>query len=99
MFADDTLLPVLQEFPGEIYHVHIKDYHREDAPFEGEGKLYRTRDGAYLHETAVGAGDVDFPEVLRLLRQSGYRGAFAFEIKGLPFEARVRQTMRYLGTL
>ena len=99
MFADDTLLPVLQEFPGEIYHVHIKDYHREEAPFDGEGKLYRTRGGAYLRETAVGTGDVDFPEVMRLLQQSGYRGAFAFEIKGLPFDERVRQTMRYLETL
>lgn len=99
MFTDDTLLPILREFPGEIHHVHIKDYHREETPFDGEGKLYRTRSGAYLHETAVGEGDVDFPEVMRLLRQAQYRGAFAFEIKGLPFDEHVRQTMRYLGTL
>lgn len=34
-----------------------------------------------------------FDEILR------QRGAFAFESKGLPFDERVRQTMRYLETL
>ena len=99
MFADDTLLPVLQEFPGEIYHVHIKDYHREDAPFDGEGKLYRTRSGAYLHETAVGEGEVDFAEVMRLLREADYRGGYSLESKGLPFAEHAVRAMRYLSRL
>ena len=78
MFADDDIPGILMDFPGEVYHVHIKDYRRIAVPEDGV-KCCPTRGGMYLRETVVGEGDVDFAEVMRLLRAAGYRGAFALE--------------------
>ena len=100
MFADDTVLPLLTEFGGEIRHVHIKDYRREAQPSAGDRRGYRSRGGAYLRETVIGEGDVDFDAVLRLLHEAGYRGAFSFENSHPePYEDGVRAGMKLLNEL
>jgi len=76
--------------------VHVKDYRRIAVPEEGV-KCYPTRDGAYLRETVVGEGDVNFAEVMRLLCAAGYRGAFAMEnTHPEPWEDGVRTAMELL---
>ena len=96
MFADDDVLGILADFPGEVYHVHVKDYRRIAVPEEGV-KCYSTRGGAYLRETVVGEGDVEFTEVMRLLQEADYQGAFAMEnTHPEPWEDGVRTAMELL---
>lgn len=59
-------LDAIDAFGKRIYHTHLKDY-----------KL-----GEKSYGTAVGEGSLDFPEILKKLQQSGYKGAFCIEYEG-----------------
>ena len=62
-------------------HVHMKDFYvRKYNPGEG---FFLTRNGRYLRSAIVGQGDVPIPEIIRLIRQSGYDGFVSIEFEGL----------------
>lgn len=63
--------PFLSRFIEDIKHVHIKDC--APVPTEADG-WYR------LKNLPFGEGEVDIPACLNILKEGGYRGAYALEL-------------------
>jgi sugar phosphate isomerase/epimerase len=63
--------------------VHAKDFYRRPSYRNpGEG-WFQTSHGNYLRGAIVGHGDIDMPEVFRVLKQSGYDGYISVEFEGM----------------
>lgn len=63
--------------------VHAKDFYwRPSTRNPGEG-WFQTSHGNYLRGAIVGHGDIDMPEVFRVLKQSGYDGYISVEFEGM----------------
>ncbi|MGN7416158.1 sugar phosphate isomerase/epimerase family protein [Paenibacillus sp. SAF-068] len=63
--------------------VHAKDFYwRPSYRNPGEG-WFQTSHGNYLRGAIVGHGDIDMPEVFRVLKQSGYDGYISIEFEGM----------------
>lgn len=63
--------------------VHAKDFYlRPSYRNPGEG-WFQTAHGNYLRGAIVGHGDIDMPEVFRVVKQSGYDGYISIEFEGL----------------
>ncbi|UOK63932.1 MULTISPECIES: sugar phosphate isomerase/epimerase family protein [Paenibacillus] len=63
--------------------VHAKDFYwRPSYRNPGEG-WFQTSHGNYLRGSIVGHGDIDMPEVFRVLKQSGYDGYISVEFEGM----------------
>ncbi|MNW66139.1 hypothetical protein D3C74_445830 [compost metagenome] len=63
--------------------VHAKDFYwRSSTRNPGEG-WFQTSHGNYLRGAIVGHGDIDMPEVFRVLKQSGYDGYISVEFEGM----------------
>lgn len=63
--------------------VHAKDFYwRPSYRNPGEG-WFQTSHGNYLRGAIVGHGDIDMPEVFRVLKQSGYDGYISVEFEGM----------------
>ncbi|SEP26771.1 sugar phosphate isomerase/epimerase [Paenibacillus sp. OK076] len=63
--------------------VHAKDFYwRPSYRNPGEG-WFQTAHGNYLRGAIVGHGDIDMPEVFRVLKQSGYDGYISVEFEGM----------------
>ena len=63
--------------------VHAKDFYwRPSTRNPGEG-WFQTSHGNYLRGAIVGHGDIDMPEVFRVMKQSGYEGYISVEFEGM----------------
>ncbi|WP_419890669.1 sugar phosphate isomerase/epimerase family protein [Paenibacillus xylanexedens] len=63
--------------------VHAKDFYwRPSYRNPGEG-WFQTSHGNYLRGAIVGHGDIDMPEVFRVLKQSDYDGYISVEFEGM----------------
>ncbi|SCZ08132.1 Sugar phosphate isomerase/epimerase [Paenibacillus polysaccharolyticus] len=63
--------------------VHAKDFYwRPSTRNPGEG-WFQTSHGNYLRGAIVGHGDIDMPEVFRVMKQSGYDGYISVEFEGM----------------
>lgn len=63
--------------------VHAKDFYwRPSYRNPGEG-WFQTSHGNYLRGAIVGHGDIDMPEVFRVLKKSGYYGYISVEFEGM----------------
>lgn len=62
--------------------IHLKDFHlRPGIRNYGEG-YHPTQGGNWLSCTIVGQGDIDQPEIIRTIKQSGYQGYISIEYEG-----------------
>lgn len=78
-FVDETAVAFYTAFAPYIVHVHCKDYKIYDTEKQG---CYRTAHGRYLENTLPGTGVVDYAQCFRILKESGYTGAYALELEG-----------------
>lgn len=63
--------------------VHAKDFYwRPSTRNPGEG-WFQTSHGNYLRGAIVGHGDIDMPEVFRVMKRSGYDGYISVEFEGM----------------
>jgi sugar phosphate isomerase/epimerase len=64
--------------------VHIKDfYYRPGSGYNPGQGWFQTASGNYLRGAISGHGDVDLPEVLNVVKQSGYDGYISIEFEGM----------------
>lgn len=101
LFVDEDPAAFLTAFASDIRHVHVKDYLRKSfADAVPTGGWYPTKHGQYLRDTTVGAGIIDIPVCMKILRDAGYNGAYALELcHPEPFDDGVRIAMRYLDAI
>lgn len=63
--------------------VHLKDFYRRPSYRNpGEG-WFKSTHGSFLRGAIVGQGDIDMPEVIRVLKASGYDGYLSVEFEGM----------------
>lgn len=63
--------------------VHVKDfYSRPSYRYPGEG-WFKSSGGSHLRGAIVGQGDIDMPQVLRIVKESGYDGYISIEFEGM----------------
>ncbi|EKN65228.1 xylose isomerase [Neobacillus bataviensis LMG 21833] len=63
--------------------VHVKDFYRRTSPLGlGEG-WFPSSSGNYLRGAITGHGDINLPEVLKVVKQSGYDGYISIEFEGM----------------
>lgn len=96
-FVDESTTDFFRTFASHIVHVHCKDYKVYDMEKAG---CYRTKGGRYLENTIPGTGVVDYPACFRILRDSGYTGAYALELEGFTENEEIltesnRKAMQY----
>ncbi len=76
---------------GRVIHSHLKDWQWAD-----DGR-HATPDGRRFNPELVGRGIIDYPTVLRQMKESGYAGALSFEYEGPMNRAQAaREGIAYL---
>lgn len=99
MFVDESPEVFFRSFASEIVHVHLKDYYRKcggESPGKG---WFPTKGGNWLSDARIGSGEVNFAAVMKILKDAGYRGAYALETGfSEPVERDVKQVMMDLDS-
>lgn len=99
LFVDEDPANFLRTFAADIKHVHVKDYHRRRGAKPGEVWM-PTKGGYWLKDAVVGEGVIDIAACMKVLKEAGYRGAYALELcHAEPFEDGVRAAMNLLDSL
>ena len=83
-FGGGSALPVLEQHPERIWHVHFKDFHPDifRRGCEEEWDYFRAvREGVFCK---LGEGQVDFPAFVETLKGQGYDGWIVVEQDVLP---------------
>lgn len=81
--ADEPSLVAVKNNIPLASMVHVKDFlYRPAAKMPGEG-WFNTSNGNWLRGTIVGHGDIDIPQVLTIIKQSGYDGYISIEFEGM----------------
>ncbi|NYE03498.1 sugar phosphate isomerase/epimerase [Bacillus niacini] len=63
--------------------VHVKDFYRRTSSLGlGEG-WFPSSSGNYLRGAITGHGDINLPEVLKVIKHSGYDGYISIEFEGM----------------
>jgi sugar phosphate isomerase/epimerase len=79
---EDSVAAVKKNLPYASI-VHLKDFYLRPAyKNPGEG-WFQSLSGNYLRGAIVGQGDIDMPEVIRLVKASGYDGYISIEFEGM----------------
>ncbi|MBP1988619.1 sugar phosphate isomerase/epimerase family protein [Paenibacillus eucommiae] len=64
--------------------IHLKDFYiRSRHRNPGAGFFFQTSGGNYLRGAIVGQGDIDIPEILGIIKASGYDGYISIEFEGI----------------
>ncbi|MGK9251087.1 sugar phosphate isomerase/epimerase family protein [Paenibacillus humicus] len=83
MCADENSVAAVKANLPIASVVHFKDFYlRPSYRNPGEG-WFRTAGGSYLRGAVIGNGDIDMPEVVRIVKSSGYDGYVSVEFEGL----------------
>ncbi|MBN2984212.1 MULTISPECIES: sugar phosphate isomerase/epimerase family protein [Cohnella] len=84
MCADEQPSVAVRKNIGYASMVHIKDFYwrPKTRGNPGEG-WFKTAHGHYLRGAIAGNGDIDLPDVLSIIRESGYDGYLSLEFEGM----------------
>ncbi len=83
MCVDEEPASAVRNVISKASMLHLKDfYKRPAARIPGEG-WFPTAGGSMLRGAIVGHGDIDIPEVMRIVRASGYDGYVSIEFEGM----------------
>ncbi|MGU3471165.1 sugar phosphate isomerase/epimerase family protein [Paenibacillus sp. D51F] len=83
MCADENSVAAVKANLPIASVVHFKDFYlRPSYRNPGEG-WFRTAGGNHLRGAVIGNGDIDMPEVVRIVKSSGYDGYVSVEFEGL----------------
>jgi len=97
VMGDESPVEFLENVASLTVHAHAKDW--ELLPPDADYGL-TARSGKRYIGTVVGMGVLDYPAIIRTLKQMGYEGFLSFEYEGRgdPIAA-AREGMTYLRTL
>ncbi|GAB2567409.1 sugar phosphate isomerase/epimerase family protein [Gracilibacillus alcaliphilus] len=81
--ADEEPIAAVKKNISFASMVHIKDFYRRPAHlYPGEGWL-QTIAGNYLRGAIVGHGDINMREILKVIKESDYKGYLSIEFEGI----------------
>ncbi|MCQ6560049.1 sugar phosphate isomerase/epimerase family protein [Paenibacillus mendelii] len=80
---EDPLVGVKRNLPNASL-VHFKDFYiRPYYRYPGGGDWFRSANGNYMRGAIVGQGDLPIPEIVKLIKASGYDGYVTIEFEGM----------------
>ncbi len=80
--VDENSVSAVKKSIAQASMVHFKDFYiRPSYRNPGEG-WFQSSGGNYLRGAVVGQGDIDMPEVIRIVKASGYDGYLSLEFEG-----------------
>lgn len=80
---EDPLVGVKRNLPYASL-VHFKDFYiRPYYRYPGGGDWFRSANGNYMRGAIVGQGDLPIPEIVKLIKASGYDGNVTIEFEGM----------------
>ena len=80
LLVGESSVEAVKNLADFAVHIHLKDFKK--VPPEYQGEAYRGLEGVRLIGTVAGEGEVNLPEVLKILHSSGYRGYLSLEYEG-----------------
>ena len=81
--VDEDPLAAVKKNISYASMVHVKDFYRRTSSLGlGEG-WFPTSSGNYLRGAITGHGDINLPEILKVIKQSGYDGYISIEFEGM----------------
>lgn len=80
--VDENPVTAVKKSIGSTSMIHFKDFYvRPSYRNPGDG-WFQSVSGNYLRGAVVGQGDIDIPEVIRVIKASGYDGYISLEYAG-----------------
>lgn len=100
LFVGERPEDFLKEYVSDVKHVHLKDFlHKKSSESPGKYWYYQSENN-WIRDTMIGHGIVDFEACLQIIKESGYKGAFALELDHPePFDAGIAQGMEYASRI
>ncbi len=96
LLKNDSPILYLETFRDRVCHVHLKDMAYMQSGQPGDVDV----DGRVIAGCMHGEGIVDFAEIGKILRESGYRGVAVIEYVGHDdHERRIREALTYLQSV
>jgi len=83
MCADEESTVAVKNNIGLASMVHFKDFYYRPASRPPGGGWFNTSSGNWLRGAIVGQGDIKIPEVIRIVKESGYDGYISIEFEGM----------------
>ena len=78
------------EFPERIFHVHLKDIQIDQEKVEEYGRF--SYPSLWHRPKMPGLGEVNFPQLISRLNESGYQGDACIECEDRAFEGSLEDT-------
>lgn len=102
LLVGESSVDAVEHLADVAVHVHLKDFKKVPPDYEGEA--YKGLEGVRLIGTVAGEGEVNLPEVLKILHNAGYRGYLSLEYEGpedpkYGVEKSISNTKKILETL
>lgn len=102
LLVGESSVDAVKNLADVAVHIHLKDFKKVPPDYEGEA--YRGLGGIKLVGTVAGEGEVNLPEVLKILNNSGYKGYLSLEYEGpedpkYGVEKSINNTRKILETL
>lgn len=80
---EDPIVGVKKNLPFASL-VHFKDFYiRPYYANPGGGEWFTSANGNYLRGSIVGQGDINIPQIVKLVKDSGYDGYISLEFEGM----------------
>lgn len=76
--VEESIEGFIKAFQDRVVHVHLKDVILSDTVEKGAGWIETINDKSF-RETPIGKGVVDFPKMIALLKNAGYKGFYSLE--------------------
>lgn len=81
--ADEAPAAAVARNVGMASMVHFKDFYCRPANRTPGAGWFNTSGGNWLRGAIVGHGDIDIPEIVRIVKASGYDGYISLEFEGM----------------
>lgn len=99
LFVDERPEDFFAAFAKEFVHVHLKDYLKDQKEELPQFAWSSSRGGAYLAETLIGEGIIDYKVCMSHLIDAGYSGSFALESVHNPYsDSYFARDIEYMKT-
>lgn len=81
--ADEAPETAVANNIGLASMVHFKDFYRRPSHRAPGAGWFASSGGSWLRGAIVGHGDIDLPEIVRIVKASGYDGYISIEFEGM----------------
>ncbi|MDF2670409.1 MAG: sugar phosphate isomerase [Paenibacillus sp.] len=80
--VDENSVSAVKKSISQASMVHFKDFYVRPSYLNPGDGWFQSSGGNYLRGAIVGQGDIDIPEVIRIIKASGYNGYLSLEFEG-----------------